>query len=246
MAVYLLKHFSHYMLTKRPSNERGHIHHGWLDTYHSFSFADYHDPAHVHFRTLRVINEDRIAHGRGFGMHPHRDMEIITYILSGALEHQDSMGNGGIIRPGDVQRMSAGTGIVHSERNPSPNEQVHLLQIWIMPDRHGITPSYEQRTFHDQDKRNTFCRIASRDGQLDSVTIQQDANIYASIVSDGVELKHHFIEGRGGYLQIVRGSVTAGGVSLHHGDGLAIEQEHSIVIAAPENGEAEFLLFDLA
>jgi hypothetical protein len=233
------------MLTKRPSNERGHIEHGWLDTYHSFSFADYHDPAHVHFRTLRVINEDRIAGSRGFGMHPHRDMEIITYILSGELQHQDSMGNGGIIRAGDVQRMSAGTGITHSEYNPTA-EPVHLLQIWIFPNRHGVTPSYEQRTFHDQDKRNTFCRIASHDGHLDSVTINQDANVYASIVSDGVELKHHFIEGRGGYLQVVRGSITAGGIKLHHGDGLAIEQEESILINAPENGEAEFLLFDLA
>jgi redox-sensitive bicupin YhaK (pirin superfamily) len=234
------------MLTKRPANERGHFNHGWLDTYHSFSFADYHDPAHTHFRTLRVINEDRVAPGRGFGTHPHRDMEIITYILSGALEHKDSMGTGDVIRPGDVQRMSAGTGVLHSEFNPSPSEPVHLLQIWILPERHGITPSYEQRTFHDQDKRNTFCRIASRDGHLDSVTINQDATIYASIVSDGVELKHHFIEGRGGYLQIARGSITVNGIQLHHGDGLAIEGEREVLITAPQTGESEFLLFDLA
>ena len=234
------------MLTKRPANERGHFNHGWLNTYHTFSFADYHDPAHTHFRTLRVINEDRIAPGRGFGTHPHRDMEIITYILSGSLEHKDSMGTGGVIRPGDVQRMSAGTGVFHSEFNPSPSEPVHLLQIWIVPEHHSITPSYEQRTFHDQDKHNTFCRIASRDGQLDSVTINQDATVYASIVSDGVELKHHFIEGRGGYVQVARGSVTVNGILLHHGDGLAMEDEREVLITAPQTGESEFLLFDLA
>jgi redox-sensitive bicupin YhaK (pirin superfamily) len=234
------------MLTKRPSSERGHVDHDWLNTYHTFSFADYNDPAHVHFRSLRVINEDRIAGGGGFGMHPHRDMEIITYILSGELEHKDSMGNMGVIRPGDVQRMSAGTGVVHSEYNPSPNQAVHLLQIWLFPQRHGIHPSYEQRTFHDQDKRNTLCRIASHDGQNDSLTINQDASVYASIISDGAVLTHHFIAGRGGYLQVMRGSLTVNDIPLHHGDSIAIEDEHEVRIAERDSGEAEFLLFDLA
>lgn len=234
------------MLTKRLSNERGHINHGWLNTYHTFSFADYYDPAHTHFRTLRVINEDTIAGGGGFGMHPHRDMEIITYILAGALEHEDSMSNKGIIRAGDVQRMTAGTGVVHSEYNPSKEEPVHLLQIWLYPQHHGLTPSYEQRTFHDQEKRNTFCRIASHDGQNDSVQINQDATVFASIVSDGVQLKHHFIEGRAGFLQVARGTIHVGEITLHHGDSLAIEDEHEILITASETGEAEFLLFDLA
>ena len=234
------------MLTKRPANERGHVNHGWLDTYHTFSFADYYDPKNIHFRTLRVINEDRVAAGQGFGMHPHRDMEIITYILSGALEHRDSMGNGGIIQAGDVQRMSAGSGVLHSEFNPSATEPVHLLQIWIFPEEHGLMPEYEQRTFHDADKRNTFCRIASHDGQNDNMQIHQDATLYSSVISDSVELRHHFIKGRAGFLQIVRGSVVANGIELKHGDALTVEDEESLRIQAPKNGEAEFLLFDLA
>ena len=234
------------MLTKRSSNERGHFNHGWLDTYHTFSFADYYDPAHTHFRSLRVINEDRVAAGKGFGMHPHRDMEIITYILSGALKHEDSMGNSGVIGAGDVQRMTAGTGIVHSESNSSDTSLVHLLQIWIIPARPGLKPSYEQRTFHDQDKHNTLCRIASHDGRNDSLTIHQDATLYASIVSDGAEITHHFIEGRAGFLQVVRGKIIVNDILLQHGDSLALEEEHEIRIAGPENGEAEFLMFDLA
>jgi len=234
------------MLTKRESHERGHVNHDWLNAYHTFSFADYYDPKQTHFRSLRVINEDTFAPKGGFGMHPHRDMEIVTYILSGALEHEDSMGNKGIIRAGDVQRMTAGTGVVHSEFNPSPEEPVHLLQIWLYPERHGLAPGYEQRTFHDQDKRNAFCRIASHDGQNDSVQINQDASLYASIVSDGAQLKHHFIEGRAGFLQVVRGTIHVGDIALHHGDTLAIEEEREIVINAPKSGEAEFILFDLA
>ncbi|HET6399950.1 MAG TPA: pirin family protein [Candidatus Kapabacteria bacterium] len=234
------------MLTKRPSNERGHFDHGWLDTYHTFSFADYYDPAHTHFRSLRVINEDRVAPGKGFGMHPHRDMEIITYLLSGALKHEDSMGNSGIISAGDVQRMTAGTGVVHSEFNSSPKEPVHLLQIWIMPARAGLHPSYEQRTFHDQDKHNTLCRIASHDGRNDSLMIHQDVTLYASIVSDGAEITHHFIEGRAGFLQVVRGSIVVNEIPLAHGDSLALEDESEVRIVAPENGEAEFLMFDVA
>lgn len=233
------------MLTKRPSAERGHFDHGWLKTYHTFSFSEYLDPANIQFHSLRVINEDRIAAGRGFGMHPHRDMEILTYILSGELKHEDSMGNAGIIQAGDVQRMTAGTGIVHSEFNAS-KEAVHLLQIWIYPSRPNLRPSYEQRTFHDQDKHNTLCRIASHDGRNDSVRIHQDATVYASIVSDGAVLTHHFITGRAGFLQVARGKITVNDIPLAHGDSIALEEEHEIRIAAPENGEAEFLLFDLA
>jgi quercetin 2,3-dioxygenase len=233
------------MLTKRPSNERGHFDHGWLKTYHTFSFADYYDPANTQFHSLRVINEDRIAGGKGFGMHPHRDMEIVTYILSGAIKHEDSMGNSGVISAGDVQRMTAGTGIVHSEFN-SFAEPVHLLQIWMHPARAGLKPSYEQRTFHDQEKHNTLCRIASHDGRNDSLTIHQDATLYASVVSDGAEITHHFIEGRAGFLQVARGKIVVNDIPLDHGDSLALEEEHEIRILAPENGEAEFLLFDLA
>ncbi len=234
------------MLTKRPSNDRGHFNHGWLDTYHTFSFADYYDPANTQFHALRVINEDRVAAGKGFGMHPHRDMEILTYILSGELKHEDSMGNSGIISAGDVQRMTAGTGIVHSEYNPSPAKLVHLLQIWLFPSRTSLKPSYEQRTFHDQDKHNTLCRIASHDGQNDSLMIHQDATVYASIVSDGGVITHHFIEGRAGFLQVARGKVTVNDIPLQHGDSISLENEPHISIAGPENGEAEFLLFDLS
>lgn len=233
------------MLIKRPSQERGHFDHGWLDTYHTFSFADYHDSQHVHFRTLRVINEDRVAPGRGFGMHPHRDMEIITYILSGALEHRDSMGNGGIIRPGDVQRMSAGKGIFHSEANPSPNEEVHLLQIWIFPSEHGIEPSYEQKHFTDEDRTDTLRLVASPDGRDGSVTIVQDANVYASFLTEGVKLDHQIAPGRGAYLQVARGSLTVNGTLLSQGDSLAIENEAHITIANTSAERAEFLLFDL-
>src|SRR5581483_4081751 len=220
------------MLTKRPSHERGHFDHGWLKTYHTFSFADYYDPANTQFRSLRVINDDRIAAGRGFGMHPHRDMEIITYILSGEIRHEDSMGNAGTIRAGDVQRMTAGTGIVHSEFNPSESEPVHLLQIWLFPSRQGLKPGYEQRTFHDQDKRNTLCRIASHDGRNDSVTIHQDASVYASVVSDGAVLTHHFIAGRAGFLQVARGKLTVNDLPLSHGDSVALEDEPEIRITA--------------
>ena len=234
------------MLTKRPSNDRGHITHGWLDTYHTFSFADYHDPAHTQFHSLRVLNEDRIVAGRGFGMHPHRDMEIVTYILSGQLKHEDSMGNAGILQAGDVQRMTAGTGVIHSEVNPSEKESVHLLQIWLFPSKPNLHPSYDQRMFHEQDKHNTLCRIVSHDGQNDSLMIHQDATIYASVVSDGAVVTHHFINGRAGFLQVARGRVLVNDIPLEHGDSIALENEREIAITAPENGEAEFLLFDLA
>lgn len=233
------------MLTKRPSSERGHFDHGWLNTYHTFSFADYHDPAHMHFRTLRVINDDRVAAGRGFGMHPHRDMEIITYIMSGALEHRDSMGNGDVIRPGDVQRMSAGTGVFHSESNPSPTEPVHLLQIWILPNRRGITPSYEQKHFLEKDRTNTLRLVASPDGAEGSVTINQDAMVYTSLLDTNGSVKHAFAAGRGGYLQVALGGVVVNGLSLEAGDSLAIESEAAITITNPSDERAEFLLFDL-
>ena len=233
------------MLTKRLANERGHFDHGWLNTFHTFSFADYHDPAHVHFRTLRVINEDQVAPGRGFGTHPHRDMEIITYILSGELEHKDSMGNGGIIRPGDVQRMSAGTGVFHSEYNPSPTKPVHLLQIWILPERHGIAPSYEQKSFSELERTNVLRLVASQDGKNGSVTINQDANVYTSILTNGNSLTNTFDNGRGGYLQVALGSLTINGIKLEAGDSLAIEGEPKIAIANNLEKQAEFLLFDL-
>lgn len=234
------------MLTKRPSNERGHFNHGWLNTYHTFSFADYFDPANVHFRSLRVINEDTVAAGKGFGMHPHRDMEIVTYVLSGQLKHEDSMGNSGIIQAGDVQRMTAGTGIVHSEFNPSHSESVHLLQIWLIPAKNGLHPSYDQRMFHEQDKHNTLCRIVSHDGRNDSLMIHQDVTIYASIVSDGAVITHHFIGDRSGFLQVARGNVVVNDTPLSHGDSISLEKEPHISIQGPKNGEAEFLLFDLA
>src|SRR5713101_4242056 len=171
------------MMRIRKANERGHANHGWLDTYHTFSFADYHDPEYMGFRSLRVINEDRVAPGQGFGTHPHRDMEIITYILEGSLEHKDSMGNGSVIRPGDVQRMSAGTGVTHSEYNPSKTETLHLLQIWILPDRRGHTPGYEQKEIGGAEKRGQLRLIASPDGRDGSVSIHQDARLYAGIVN---------------------------------------------------------------
>jgi redox-sensitive bicupin YhaK (pirin superfamily) len=234
------------MLKKRASLDRGHINHGWLDTYHTFSFADYHDPANVHFRTLRVINEDRVAGGQGFGMHPHRDMEIITYILSGALQHKDSMGNGDVIRPGDVQRMSAGTGVFHSEFNPSEGEPVHLLQIWIFPEKHGITPSYEQKHYDESERKDTLRLVASHDGRNGSTTINQDADVYASLLTNGSALQHAFGHGRGGFLQVARGAVTVNGESLQAGDSIEIENEPAITITSASNEQAEFLLFDLA
>ncbi len=234
-----------FMLTKRPSEERGHFDHGWLNTYHTFSFADYHDPAHMHFRTLRVINDDRVAAGQGFGMHPHRDMEIITYIMSGALEHRDSMGNGDVIRPGDVQRMSAGTGVFHSEANPSETEPVHLLQIWILPNRRGIAPSYEQKNFPVEQRLNALRLVASPDGNDGSVTINQDAKVYASLMDTGASVRHSFDAGRGGFLQVALGGIVVNGETLTAGDSIAIENEAEIAITNPSDERAEFLLFDL-
>jgi hypothetical protein len=234
------------MIALRPAQERGHFEHGWLDTYHTFSFAGYHDPRHVHFRALRVINEDVIAPGRGFGMHPHDNMEIITYVLSGELQHRDSLGNGSIIRPGDGQRMSAGRGILHSEFNPSPSEPVHLLQIWILPDRDKmeIEPSYEQRPFPEEEKRGRWRLIASPAGEQGSVKISADARLLVTKLAPGESVPIAFAEGRHGWMQMARGSAMLNGKTLRQGDGVAISQEDGLTLAATE--EAEVLLFDLA
>jgi quercetin 2,3-dioxygenase len=234
------------MITVRPANQRGHFNHGWLDTYHTFSFADYRDSAHVHFRALRVINEDVVAAGRGFGMHPHENMEIITYVLSGALEHKDSLGTGEVIRPGDGQRMSAGTGILHSEFNPSPTDPVHLLQIWIFPDKDkmGIEPSYEQRPFPDAEKRGQWRLIASPTGEQGSVTIQADASLRVTKLAPGESLPITLREGRYAWLQMAKGAATLNGTPLRQGDGAAISNESALNLVATE--EAEALLFDLA
>ncbi|MDB5034939.1 MAG: redox-sensitive bicupin YhaK, pirin superfamily [Chlorobi bacterium] len=232
------------MIRIRTSGERGHADHGWLNTYHTFSFADYYDPSNTSFRSLRVINEDWIAGGRGFGTHPHRDMEIITYMLEGALEHGDSMGNGGVIVPGEVQRMSAGTGIAHSERNASPDETAHLLQIWIMPEQLAIEPTYEQKEFPAAEKRGTLRLIASSDGRDGAVTINQDVDLYATLLEPGESVEHMVKTGRHAWVQVARGAIDLNGHQLRHGDGAAITNEDRLTLAATES--AEVLLFDLA
>jgi hypothetical protein len=231
------------MVTIRRSAERGHANHGWLDSYHSFSFADYYDPQHMGFSTLRVINEDYVAPGTGFGTHPHRDMEIITYILAGELEHKDSMGNGSVIRPGDVQRMSAGTGVLHSEFNPSPDKQVHLLQIWIQPNARGVKPGYEQKRFEDAEKRGRLRLVASPDGAEGSVTIHQNARVYAGLVDGAERVEHSLAAGRTAYVHVARGTVTVNGNPLAAGDALKAEGESRITLEAGR--DAEVLLFDL-
>jgi redox-sensitive bicupin YhaK (pirin superfamily) len=234
------------MITLRQSSERGHFNHGWLDTYHTFSFADYRDPSHIHFRALRVINEDVIAAGRGFGMHPHENMEIITYVLSGALEHQDSLGTGEVIRPGDGQRMSAGSGILHSEFNPSPTEPVHLLQIWILPDqdKQDVEPSYEQKPFPDDQKRRQWRLIASPTGEHGSVRIHADARLLVTKLAPGESLPLALNPARYGWLQMASGTATLNGLPLHAGDGAAISKEENLTLVA--TAESEVLLFDLA
>ena len=231
------------MISIRRADERGHFDHGWLNTFHTFSFADYHDPAHMGFRALRVINEDRVAPGQGFGAHRHRDMEIVSYVLDGALAHQDSMGNSGVIRPGDVQRMSAGTGVQHSEFNASKTEPVHFLQIWILPERNGRPPSYEQKNFPPQDARGRLRLVGSPDGRDGSVTIGQDVEIYSSALEPGDEVRHVLAPGRHAWLQIARGEVDLNGNSLGAGDGAAVTAEQELRISGKGS---EFLLFDLA
>jgi redox-sensitive bicupin YhaK (pirin superfamily) len=230
------------MITIRRSDERGHIKQGWLNTYHTFSFADYFDDDWVHFRALRVMNEDRIAANEGFGMHPHRDMEIITYVLSGAVQHADSMGNSGVILPGDVQRMSAGTGIFHSEINPL-NEELYLYQIWIMPKEKNVTPSYEQKRFEDSEKKNRLRLVASPDGAEGSVTIGQDTKLFASFLDEGKTVSMEIAKGRAMWVQCVSGNVSVNGIEIKTGDAAAITEEDQLVIEAKEN--SHLLVFDL-
>ena len=231
------------MITIRKSEDRGHFDHGWLDTYHTFSFDQYYDPAQMHFRSLRVINEDRVAAGKGFPMHSHSDMEIITYILEGALEHRDSMGHGSVIRPGDVQRMTAGTGVSHSEFNPSESEPVHLLQIWILPNARQLTPGYEEKNFPETERAGKLRLIASNDASDGSVNIHQDARVYASILEAGQSVEHALADNRYAWLQIARGTVKLNELEMKQGDGAAISRETLNVIA---HDRAELLLFDLA
>jgi hypothetical protein len=232
------------MIVKRPAAERGHFNHGWLDTSHTFSFAGYHDPEHMGFRTLRVINEDRVQGGKGFGAHSHNDMEIVTYVLEGALAHSDSMGNRSTIVPGDVQRMTAGTGVTHSEFNPRPQEPVHFLQIWILPDRRGLAPGYEQKAIPEAEERGALRLVASRDGRDGSVTIHQDVDLYASRLLPGERVKHAVASGRHAWLQVVTGRIELNGTALGAGDGAAVSRESALEMVAVE--PAHFLLFDLA
>jgi redox-sensitive bicupin YhaK (pirin superfamily) len=232
------------MIKIRRSEERGGGDHGWLKTHHTFSFSDYWDPEWMGFRSLRVINEDWVAPNNGFPTHPHRDMEIITYILEGKLEHKDSLGTGSVILPGDGQRMTAGSGIRHSEFNPSATDAAHLLQIWIQPEKAGLQPSYEQKSFPEEEKLGKLRVIASRDAQDGSVKINQDARLYVSLLKPGEEVSHEFGNGRHGWLQVARGTVELNGKKLAQGDGAAISEEKKLSIKGSEN--AEVLLFDLA
>jgi redox-sensitive bicupin YhaK (pirin superfamily) len=232
------------MIAVRKSNDRGHADHGWLDTRFTFSFAEYFDAKHVQFRTLRVMNDDRVAGGGGFPTHPHRDMEIVTYVLEGALAHKDSMGNGSTIKPGDVQYMSAGTGVAHSEFNASQNEPVHLYQIWMFPDKNGYKPAYDQKYFSREDKRGKLRLLVSPDGRDGSVKIRQNNDLYATILGSGEKVKHELKPERHAYVQVARGSVTLNGKKLETGDGAEISEEKSLEIVGAD--EAEVLLFDLA
>jgi redox-sensitive bicupin YhaK (pirin superfamily) len=232
------------MMTIRPGNERGHAQHGWLDSHHTFSFADYYDPAHMGFRALRVINEDRVDPGEGFPPHPHRDMEIVSYVLDGALEHKDSMGTGSVIRPGDVQRMSAGTGVRHSEFNASKTDPVHFLQIWIIPDAAGLAPGYEQKRFGPEDKQGRLRVVASRDGRDGSVKLNSDTVLYAGLFAKGESAELALPPGRHAWVQVARGSVRVNGRDLAAGDGAAISDEKAVRVEGIDSGEV--LVFDLA
>jgi hypothetical protein len=233
------------MITVRPARERGHADHGWLDSHHTFSFADYHDPRHMGFRALRVINEDRVAPGRGFGTHPHRDMEILSYVIEGALEHKDSMGTGSVIRPGDVQRMSAGTGVLHSEFNASKEVPVHFLQIWILPEEARLPPSYEQKRFGDEEKQGRLRAVAARDGRDGALTVHQDVTVYAGLLAAGEVVRHPLAPGRHAWVQVVRGAIDLGGQPLSAGDGASVSDEAELALGA-RDGAAEVLVFDLA
>ena len=231
------------MITVRPANTRGHANQGWLDSHFTFSFADYHDPAHLHFSRLRVINEDTIAPGGGFPMHPHADMEIITYVMSGALEHRDSMGNGAVIRAGDVQYMRAGTGVRHSEFNPSDSEPAHLLQIWILPAKRGLPPTYEQRHIEADDARGKLSLLASGDGQVDAITVNQDVSLYLARLHAGDTVTFPVAPGRCVYAQVAQGDVVINGTAMTAGDGAEIRDETGLMLATHSDGEV--LLFDL-
>jgi len=231
------------MIQIRKSEQRGHASHGWLDSRFTFSFAEYYDPEFVEFRTLRVMNDDHIAGGAGFPTHPHRDMEIVTYVLEGALAHKDSMGNGSTIRPGDVQYMSAGTGVTHSEFNASDKQPVHMYQIWMFPDRRGYKPAYDQKHFDAAEKRGKLRLVASPDGREGSVQIRQDNELYATVLAPGETVKHALKPGRHAYVQVARGSVTLNGVKLATGDGAAVSREKALELAGVE--DAEVLVFDL-
>ena len=230
------------MLTIRPATERGHAHHGWLDSNFSFSFAEYHDPRHMGFRALRVINEDVVAPQMGFGKHPHRDMEILSYMLEGAVKHEDSMGSSEILRPGELQHMSAGSGVLHSERNPSSSTPFHMLQIWLIPNQLGIEPNYEQKAFKVQTEPDRIHLLASKDGRGESFVLNSDAELSAARLTSGGSVTHTF---RGGYgwVQVARGTVEAGGATLRAGDGLQLEGEATLTLSSAAGGE--FLLFDL-
>lgn len=235
------------MITLRRSHERGQADHGWLQSYHSFSFADYFDPAHVQFGALRVLNDDIVAPGKGFGMHGHQDMEIVTYMMAGALEHKDSMGNGSVIRSGDVQRMSAGSGVRHSEFNPSGEEAAHLLQIWLLPQTRGGTPSYEQKHFSIAERRGKLCLVAAGNKPIvtpGAVYVQQDAAIYAGLFDGDETAEHTLSAGRRSYVHVARGTASVNGLVLQAGDALLAQDERTIVISGGK--AAELLLFDLA
>ncbi len=232
------------MIRIRHAANRGHFNHGWLDTFHTFSFGEYFDPAHNNFRSLRVMNEDRVAPGQGFGMHGHRDMEIVTYVLSGALQHKDSLGNGEILRPGEFQRMSAGTGIRHSEFNPSMTEPVHLYQIWLTPRQLGLQPGYEQKAFAESERLNRFRLVASPDGADGSLTIQQDAHVLLATLSLGESISHELAPGRHAWLQVLRGRVMLNDISLETSDGAAVSDEKPLFLSPLE--PTEVMLFELA
>ena len=232
------------MIRIRRAAERGHADHGWLDTRHSFSFADYHDPEHMGYRSLRVINDDRVTPGAGFPTHPHRDMEIISYVVDGALEHRDSIGNGSVIRPGDIQRMTAGTGVRHSEFNPSDTEGGRFLQIWMVPEKVGLDPGYEQKHFPEAERRGRLRLAVSRDGREGSIRVHQDVEIYAGLLDGADRVTHNLARGRGAWIQVIRGRLRVGEHDLNEGDGAALDDEPSVSIDGAE--QAELLLFDLA
>lgn len=232
------------MIRIRKAEDRGHFDHGWLNTFHTFSFGRYQDEEHTSFRSLRVMNEDWVQPGQGFGTHPHNDMEIVTYVLEGALEHKDSMGNGSVLRPGEFQRMSAGTGITHSEFNPSASEPVHLYQIWLFPQRNGLAPSYEQKAFDTQERHNRLRLVASQQGRNDSLMIHQDADILLATLDAGAEVSYEVRAKRHAWLQVLRGGVSLNGQQLSESDGAAISDERQLYVAATE--PAEVMLFDLA